>query len=105
MEKNNNEKRIYNRFPYEGSMRYMRMGDMSNLPDTSYSTADVLDISSGGVRLRLNQIGLNEGTLLITKVPLRGMSVTMPVLARVQWVSEENETTTYQAGIKFLLEN
>lgn len=104
MEKTNYEKRIHDRFPYEGYANYMRMGDISNLPDTSYSMADILDISSGGLRLRHNQLMLNEGMLLITKVPLPGMSAAIPVLGRVQWVSEESERT-YQAGIKFLIGN
>lgn len=104
MEKNNYEKRINDRFPYEGYISYMRMGDISNLPDTSYSMAEVLDISSGGLRLRHNQSMLNEGMLLITKVPLPGVPAMIPVLGRVQWVIEENERT-YQAGIKFLIGN
>lgn len=104
MEKNYYERRFNERFHYEGKASYMRMGDASNLPDTSYSTAEIVDISSGGSRLRLNQLMLKEGTLLITKVSLPGISATMPVIAKVQWVREESEKN-YQAGIKFVLGN
>lgn len=106
MEKKYYERRINDRFYYEGNASYMRMGDTASLPDTSYSTAEILDISSGGVRLKLNNNPtLNEGTLLIAKIPLHGITTTMPVLARVQWVSEEKEKAAYQAGIKFLMGN
>ncbi len=106
MEKNYYEKRINERFHYEGNASYMRMGDTSSLPDTSYSMAEIIDISSGGVRLRLkNNLMLNEGTLLIAKVPIHGIAATMPTIARVQWVSEEKEKVAYQAGIKFLMGN
>jgi len=98
------EKRLYERFPLTSYASYMRMGDSANLPDMSYSMAEILDISNGGLRMRLPQLMIIEGTLLITRVPLPGVSATIPVIARVQWVMEESERTC-QAGLKFLLGN
>ncbi len=104
MEKKNHEKRIHNRYLFDGTLSYMRMGDMHKLPDTDYSVAEIADISSGGLRLKLNQPMLNEGSLLITKFPVSGTSATIPVIARVQWINKESENS-FQAGIKFIIEN
>lgn len=104
MEKSNYERRFFERYPYKGTLSYMRMGDATSLPDTSYSNAEILNISSGGLGLKVNQPNLNEGTLLIVKIQLPDISATIPVIARVQWISEMGENN-HQAGIKFILGN
>lgn len=66
--------------------------------------AEILDISSGGVKLRLPLTEIHEEILMIAKVPLPNISASLPVLAKVQWVKNESECTCI-AGIKFMLGN
>ncbi len=98
------EKRMQPRFLYKSYASYMKMGDVCNLPDLCYSMAEILDISGGGLRLRLPQPLVNEETLMITKIPLSGISATLPVFVKVQWVKAESENTCI-AGLQFVLGN
>lgn len=98
------EKRMQQRFPYKSYASYMKLGDIYNLPDLSYSMAEVIDISGGGAKLRLPLPTISIETLMITKVPLQGISVSLPVLTRVQWVKDETDKTCI-AGVKFILGN
>ncbi len=104
MEKSFYEKRVFERFPYKGTLSYLRMGDATNLPDISYSTAEIFDICNGGLGVRFNQSTLNEGTLLIIKIQLPNIPASIPAIGRVQWVKEIG-VKNYQAGIKFVLGN
>jgi hypothetical protein len=98
------ERRMQQRFPYKSYASYMKLGDARNLPDIYYTMAEVIDICGGGVRLRLPQPTINDGTLMITKIPLTGISASLPVLSKVQWVAEETKDTCI-VGIKFVLGN
>lgn len=98
------ERRIQQRFPYKSYASYMKLGDASNLPDMHYSMAEVIDISGGGAKLRLPVSSINIETMMITRIPLLGISASLPVLTKVQWVKDESENTCI-VGIKFVLGN
>ncbi len=98
------ERRMQQRFSYKSYASFMKLGDTHNLPDMHYTMAEIIDVSGGGARLRLPLSTVNEEILMITKFPLPGISASLPVLTKVQWVKDESENTCI-AGIKFILGN
>ena len=98
------ERRMQVRFPYKNQGSFIRLGDIKTPPDTSYSVAEIIDISAGGAKLRLPSQDIKEETLMITKIGLPGISASLPVLTKVQWIEKESEKTCI-AGIKFILGN
>lgn len=104
MLKKSQEKRIYKRYPFEATITYIKLGDIKSPPDINYSAAKISDISSGGFKLELNQASLDNGALLLIKLPLPDTTVMIPVIARVQWISKDNGKSVY-VGVKFIIEN
>jgi len=62
----------------------------------------IVDVSSGGMRIRTGQDGLEEGAILKVWLPIPEVEVTVAVLTEVRWVKEEAPGNFY-AGLRFIL--
>lgn len=97
------EKRKSERIKYYQTLSYRLFGKNLPLPERFLRTADILDISSGGIRIRTLSIETNFdiGSILLLNVPLPKMPVTLSLLGKVRWMKLESPTTR-QVGLEFL---
>jgi len=79
----------------------MVMGEPAQAREGRTTEGDVMDLSSGGTRIREGQL-LKEGSLVQLMLPVDGKPVIVPVISEVRWVKEEMPGK-FQTGLKFLL--
>lgn len=96
------KKRVSVRFPYTRPVSYMAMGKSGRPPDKVAVHGEILNLSSGGMRIQTERQALEEGTVLQVLFPLSEPPVTIPVLAQVRWVREEMPGK-YQVGLRFMI--
>jgi len=96
------EKRESVRYPYTRPVSYMALGESGRPPDKVAVHGEILNLSSGGMRIRTERQALEEGTVLQVWFPLSEPPVTIPVLAQVRWVREEMPGE-YQVGLRFMI--
>ncbi|NCO67175.1 MAG: PilZ domain-containing protein [Nitrospirae bacterium] len=96
------EKRVSIRYPYTRPVSYMALGESGRPPDKVAVHGEILNLSSGGMRIRTERQALEEGTVLQVWFPLSEPPVTIPVLAQVRWVREEMPGE-YQVGLRFMI--
>jgi hypothetical protein len=96
------EKRVSVRFPYTRPVSYMAMGKSGRPPDKAAVHGKIVDLSSGGMRIRTERQTIEEGAVLQVWFPLSEPPVTIPVLAQVIWVREDMPVN-YQVGLRFMI--
>jgi len=96
------KKRVSVRFPYTRPVSYMAMGKSGRPPDKVAVHGEILNLSSGGMRIQTKRQALEEGAVLQVWFPLSEPPVTIPVLAQVRWVREEIPGN-YQVGLRFMI--
>jgi hypothetical protein len=96
------EKRSFQRFPYGCPMNFMAMGQTVSLPDTDYASGEIINISDGGMKIKVEGRAFEGGRVLLVRVPIKGIKSSVPTLAKVQWAISE-ETGVYEAGLKFVV--
>ncbi len=96
------KKRVSVRFPYTRPVSYMAMGKSGRPPDKVAVHGEILNLSSGGMRIQTERQALEEGAVLQVWFPLSEPPVTIPVLAQVRWVREEMPGN-YQVGLRFMV--
>jgi len=96
------KKRVSDRFPYTRPVSYMAMGSRVYPPDKVAVHGEIVDLSSGGMRIRTKRQALEEGAVLQVWFPISEPPVTVPVLAQVRWVKEEIPGN-YQVGLRFVI--
>ncbi|MCX7913617.1 MAG: PilZ domain-containing protein [Thermodesulfovibrionales bacterium] len=97
------ERRKHVRVPYYHTLQYKPQG-ITNLPEKFLRNADILDISSGGIRIRTISLETNfeVGSILFLNLPMPKMPVTIPTLGKVKWIKLEGVKTRH-VGIEFIL--
>lgn len=97
------EKRKNKRIPYINTLTYKISGKLTPLPDKFLRNADIIDISSGGIRIRTLSIETNFeiGSILFLNIPMPKMPVIIPTLGKVKWIKLDN-LKTRQVGIEFI---
>lgn len=96
------KKRESVRFPYTRSVSYMALGESGRLPNKVVVHGEILNLSSGGMRIQTKRRALEEGAVLQVWFPISEPPVTIPVLAQVRWVREEIPGN-YQVGLRFMI--
>ncbi len=95
------ENRFAIRFLYNRPVDYMVMGDAAHPPIAPSVPAEIMDVSSSGMKVRVKGWQLSKGVVLRLRVPLSDIRITLPVLAQVRW-SKKEEDGEYQAGLRFI---
>ncbi len=100
------EKRRHVRVPYYHSLQYGMHSLTFSLPQKFLRNADILDISSGGVRIRTISLETNFeiGSILFLNIPIPRMPIIIPTLGKVRWIKLDNNKTR-QIGIEFTMSN
>lgn len=96
------EKRTVPRFPFKNPMKYMTMGHPPHLPDQAYEAGELVDLSDNGMRMKIEGRKIEEGTVLLVRIPVSGPPVTVPSLAQVLW-TRGGDSGHYESGLKFVV--
>lgn len=96
------ERRHHRRVPYLNSLSFKLCG--RSLPEKFLKQADILDISSGGLRIRMVSLETNFeiDSLIFLNIPLPRMPITIPALGKIKWIVLDDHKTR-QAGIQFII--
>jgi PilZ domain len=97
-----NEKRTVPRFPFKSPLNYMAMGYPSHTPDRNYEAGELVDLSDKGMRMKIEGRKIEEGAVLLVRVPVSGPPVSVPSLAQVLWTREQN-SGDYESGLRFVI--
>lgn len=97
------ERREHTRCVYANSLTFKLCGSALSLPERFLKNADILDISSGGMKIRTISLETNFDidSILFLNIPMPRMPVTIPTLGKIKWIMLEN-LKTRQMGIQFI---
>lgn len=97
------ERREHKRILYANSLTFKLCGSNLSLPERFLKNADIMDISSGGVKIRTISLETNFDidSVVFLNIPLPKMPITIPTLGKVKWIILEN-LKTRQVGIQFI---
>jgi len=101
MDRRAEDKRLHVRFPFRTRVSYTVMGDDLHLPSKFPAQAETVDLTKCGLRICLEGGAVDVGFMLVVRVPVWEVRTTVPVLAEVRWVSE-NERGVCYAGLQFI---
>ena len=97
------ERREHMRLLYSNTLSYKLWGNNLTVSEQFFRDADILDISTGGVKIRAKALGSNfeVGSVLFFNIPLPKMPVILPVFGKVKWIMPEKQKSC-QIGIQFM---
>ncbi len=101
MDRQAEDMRLHVRFPFRTRVSYTVMGDNFHLPGMFPAEAETVDSSECGLGICLEDIAVDAGSMLVLRIRVSGFLTTVPVLAKVRWVTE-NEHGVCRAGLEFL---
>ncbi len=96
------EKRGSVRITYVRPVIYNALGQSGHPPNHDTFLGEGLDLSNGGMRIRMEGRVLPEGSVVRARIAVSEPGVTVPVLTQVRWVKEE-QPGAYQIGLRFVL--
>jgi c-di-GMP-binding flagellar brake protein YcgR len=94
--------RRYERFQFICPVSFITLGTMRYPPYDVSKEAEIVDISNGGMKIRLKGSLLKEGAMIQVRIPVSEFEVTVPVLTEVRWVREELQDNYQVGGLRFL---
>jgi len=97
------EKRTDRRFTYRYPVRFAAMGRPAHAPEKKYESGEIMDLSERGMRIKVGGRRLEEGTILLVRIPVSKQPVTVPSLLQVLWTNKE-EPEACEAGLRFLVQ-
>ena len=95
------EKRAEGRIPYKHPVSCKLMGGYYSPQSTEAVFSEAQDISNHGMRILTDRISVQVGSILHIQIALSDTNTSMPVLAQVRWVREE-DNGYQQFGLTFL---
>jgi c-di-GMP-binding flagellar brake protein YcgR len=95
------EKRANKRFGHKRSIPYLDMGDMGRYPEEISGKIQLIDLSYGGMRLRMEGVFPIEGSIVQIRIPVNGNLVAVPVFAQIKW-AKKFQSKRYHVGLQFL---
>ena len=95
------ENRLDVRFPYTHPVSFIATGGPRHSPTDLVLDGKIVDLSNGGMGIRTQERGLEEGTVVRARVPVSDAPIAVPVLSQVKWVREEGDGV-YLAGLRFV---
>lgn len=96
------ERRGAVRHPYNSSISFTTLGNSHNLPSDLEKSAEILDISNEGMKIKIAGHSLREGSMIKIRIPVSGLKATIPLLAEVIWEKHKIRNDC-QAGLKFIV--
>ncbi len=78
------------------------MGNTTHAPDKTDSLGEILDVSDTGIKIREEGRSLQDGSVIVIRVPLAETQTTVPAMAQVRWVKSV-EPGFYEAGLMFMV--
>ncbi len=96
------QKRVSRRISFKRSIRFKVMGNTIHPPDNIATDGEILDVSDAGMKIREEGRSLQDGFVLVIRVPITGTRTTVPTMAQVQWVKPA-EPGFYEAGLMFMV--
>jgi hypothetical protein len=96
------EKRSWKRFRHKRSIPYVNMGEAGLYPEHASGNIELLDLSDGGMRLRIEGLFPIEGAIVQIRIPINGKLIALPVFAQIRW-AKKVQSTRYYVGLQFLL--
>lgn len=90
------------RYQFICPISFITLGDMRYPPYEVSKEAEIVDISNGGMKIRLRGSLLKEGAMIQVRIPLSEFEVHVPVLTEVRWVREEAGDNAQIGGLRFL---
>jgi len=96
------EKRATKRFKHKRSIPYIDMGEMGRYPEEVSGNIELVDLSDGGMKLRVEGLFPIEGAIVQMRIPINGILVTLPVFAQIKW-AKKVQSKLYNVGLKFLV--
>jgi len=97
-----NNSRANERFPCNSTKGFVALSSLGKAPDKDAFSGQIMNLSQGGIGLRLKVQTLEEGAILIVNMPISLAPVTVPSVAQVKWIKEE-KPGTFQAGLQYLI--
>ncbi|MBI2471516.1 MAG: PilZ domain-containing protein [Planctomycetes bacterium] len=106
MKKHEDEKRRNKRisYPQPASTSFIVMGDFIHPPNTYDVKGEILDVSNGGMKIRVDGNPPEKGSVLRVLVPVHvapDVQAVIPVLTQVRWV-KGSSNEDHQVGIRFM---
>jgi hypothetical protein len=98
----NRQERASRRVSFKRAMRFKVMGNATHPPDTTAVEGEILDVSDTGMKIREEGRTLQDGFVLVIRVPIAETRTTVPAIAQVQWVKPA-EPGFYEAGLMFMV--
>jgi hypothetical protein len=96
------EKRTSERFSYSKTVTYKALGIAGSPPEKVPVQVKSVNVSSGGMRIRMNKRLLTEGSIIQMNLPVPQLNISIPVLTEVKWIKEK-KLNLYYIGLQFLL--
>jgi hypothetical protein len=96
------ERRSAFRHPYISRISFTTLGNSHAFPNDIEKSAEILDISNEGMKIKIAGHSLREGSMIKIRLPLSGLKATIPLLAEVMW-GKHKIRNDYQAGLKFIV--
>jgi len=96
------EKRASKRFMHNRAIPYVDMGDVGRYPEEISGNIELIDLSEGGIRLRVEGLFPIEGAIVQIRIPINGELVTLPVFAQIKW-AKKFQSKRYHVGLQFLV--
>jgi hypothetical protein len=99
---NDDQKRAARRVPFKRPMLFKVMGNTTHPTDTVATDGEILDVSDLGMKIREEGRSLQDGFVVVVRVPLSETQTTIPAMAQVKWVRPERPGV-YEAGLMFMV--
>ena len=96
------ERRKEGRVSYTQISSYFPMGESGRSTGFQNIHCNILNLSSTGMRIRVEDIDLEEGMVLRAQIPVMNSDIRVPVLSQVIWLKEK-KAGSCEVGLRFLL--
>ena len=96
------QKRATRRIPFKCPVLFKVMGNTTHHTDTVATDGEILDVSDTGMKIREKGRALQDGFVVVVRVPLSETQTTVPTMAQVKWVKPER-SGVYEAGLMFMV--
>ncbi len=96
------QQRASHRVPFKRSMRFKVMGNNSHRPGKTAIEGEILDVSDEGMKIREEGRSLEDGHIIVIRVPIAETETTVPAMAQVRWV-KPSKPGFYEAGLMFMV--
>jgi hypothetical protein len=97
------ERRQTKRLPFSCPVSIMTFADAKGPANEFFARGEVINISSGGMHIRIKNHVIKKGTALRIMIPiLSDFQVTVPVLSEARWTRKDSPDS-FRIGVRFLI--